>query len=298
MNTLVERFQSHRARLLGFSYRMLGSRTDAEDILQEAWLKWFQTREEIQNDRAFLTTFVSRLCLDRLRGERVRRDAYRGPWLPEPIAGGVTPSAEAVTELADDLSFALMLTLQRLSARERVAFLLHDVFGVPFVEVAGILEASEEAARQLATRARKAVRDARPSPPPSREVHERLLNAFMPALNDGDESELRGLLREDAMYMNDSGGFRPAASRVVRGADRIVRLLLGLRRRYGVPAGDVTASSELINGHKALLVYVGGILLQIWTISVHSDRIAEIYVVSNPEKLANLSREAINDVLV
>jgi RNA polymerase sigma-70 factor, ECF subfamily len=172
LTTATERFQRHRARLLGLSYRMLGSRADAEDILQDAWLKWSRAQHsDIQSDHAYLNTIVTRLCLDRQKGERIKRDAYRGPWLPEPITDTLALSSQAESEFADDLSYALLLALERLSARERAAFLLHDVFSVPFAEVGMILEGSEAAVRQLATRARKAIREARPSPPVPREVH-------------------------------------------------------------------------------------------------------------------------------
>ena len=286
----AERFERHRARLLGLSYRMLGSRCDAEDIIQDAWLKWSQTeRGDIQSDYAYLSTIVTRLCLDRLRGEQVRRQTYRGPWLPEPITDAVSLSAQTTSELADDLSYALMLSLERLTARERAAFLLHDVFGVPFCEVATILEGNEAAVRQLAARGRRAIREARPSRPVSREAHNRLLEAFMRALNEGNEETLKALLREDAIYINDSGGHRPAASRPVRGATRIIRLLTGLERRYRLPPGSVSATSALINGSDALLVHVNGSLAQMWTIASDGGHIAAVYVMSNPEKLARLA---------
>jgi RNA polymerase sigma-70 factor, ECF subfamily len=269
---------------------MLGSRADAEDIIQDAWIKWSRAEHsDIQSDHAYLSTIVTRLCLDRLRGERIRRKAYRGPWLPEPITDAVALSSQAESEFADDLSYALLLALERLSARERAAFLLHDVFSVPFAEVGMILEGNEAAVRQLAARARKAIREARPSPPIPREVHSRLLGAFMKALNEGDATLLKTLLREDAIYMNDSGGHRPAASRPVRGADRIVRLLTGLERRYRPPEGSLSAKPALINGSDALLVYVDGGLVQMWTISTDGVHIVAVYIVSNPEKLARLA---------
>jgi RNA polymerase sigma-70 factor (ECF subfamily) len=268
---------------------MVGSRSDAEDILQDAWLKWSQAaRGDIHSDYAYLSTIVTRLCLDRLKGERIRRNAYRGPWLPEPITDAVTFSSQTATEFADDLSYALLLALERLSARERAAFLLHDVFSVPFAEVAEVLEGTEAAARQLATRARKAIREARPSPPVPQEIHRRLLAAFMTALHQGDATALKALLRDDAIYINDSGGQRPAVSRAVRGADRIVSLLTGLMRRYQLPEESVLATPALINGSDALLVYVERMLVQMWTISSDEAVITAVYVVSNPNKLASL----------
>src|SRR6478672_13908277 len=153
----------HRGRLLGLAYRMLGSRSDAEDVVQDAYLR-FAGAQDVHNAEAFLVTVVTRLCLDRLKSARARREVYVGPWLPEPVFDAEGLSAEAATELADDLSFALLLALDRLSPMERAAFLLHDVFDTPFIEIAAMLDRSEASCRQLATRARRAVRDERPAP--------------------------------------------------------------------------------------------------------------------------------------
>src|SRR5579862_506293 len=165
--TSIIRFEAYRGRLLGLAYRMLGSRADAEDMVQDAWLKWTQAdRTDVENDESFLTTIVTRLCLDRLKFERTRRQSYIGPWLPEPIVDAHALSPQTASEIADDLSYALLLALERLSPLERAAFLLHDVFDRPFAELAATLERSEVAVRQLAARARKAVREARPVCPP------------------------------------------------------------------------------------------------------------------------------------
>ncbi|MGA7803333.1 sigma-70 family RNA polymerase sigma factor, partial [Bradyrhizobium sp.] len=153
----------HRGRLLGLAYRMLGSRSDAEDVVQDAYLRFAGARD-VQNTEAFLVTIVTRLCLDRLKSARAQREVYVGPWLPEPVFDASGLSAEAATELADDLSFALLLALDRLSPLERAAFLLHDVFDRPFAEVAAMLDRSEAACRQLAARARRGVREERPAP--------------------------------------------------------------------------------------------------------------------------------------
>src|SRR3954449_7345926 len=167
----------HRGRLLGLAYRMLGSRSDAEDVVQDAYLR-FAGAQDIHNAEAFLVTVVTRLCLDRLKSARAQREVYVGPWLPEPVCDAEGLSPEAATELADDLSFALLLALDRLSPMERAAFLLHDVFDTPFSEIAAMLGRSEEACRQLATRARRAVRDERPLPAARPDNHARLLTAF------------------------------------------------------------------------------------------------------------------------
>src|SRR5712672_898940 len=160
----------HRGRLLGLAYRMLGSRSDAEDVVQDAYLR-FAGAPDVHNPEAFLVTVVTRLCLDRLKSAKAQREIYVGPWLPEPVFDAEGLAADAATELADDLSFALLLALDRLSPLERAAFLLHDVFDMPFTDVARTLERTEAACRQLATRARQAVRKERPAPPAPAESH-------------------------------------------------------------------------------------------------------------------------------
>jgi RNA polymerase sigma-70 factor, ECF subfamily len=291
--TATARFETQRARLVGLAYRMLGSRADAEDVVQDAWLRWTQAgRGAIENDGAYLTTIVTHLCLDRMKAERVRRQAYVGPWLPEPIADAAALSAQAANEFADDLSYALLLALERLSALERAAFLLHDVFDTPFAEVAATLERSEDAVRQLPARARKSVREARPSRPPAPGMHEKLLYAFGRALYEGDADGLKALLREDVVYVSDGGGRKPSATRPVQGADRIVRLLIGVRRMSASQAGSISAVPTAINGITAFLLYGDGALEQMLTIAVDDERIAAVYTVRNPDKPSALKVSA------
>src|ERR1700756_2536734 len=200
----------HRGRLTGLAYRMLGSRSDAEDVVQDAYLR-FSGAEDVRNTEAFLVTVVTRLCLDRLKSAKAQREIYVGPWLPEPVFDADGLSADAATELADDLSFALMLALERLSPLERAAFLLHDVFDRPFSEAAQMVYRSEPASRQLAARARRAVRDERHAPAAAPENHARLLAAFCKAAATGDIAALADLLREDAIAITDGGGRKSAA---------------------------------------------------------------------------------------
>lgn len=288
----ARRFELHRRRMLGLAYRMLGSRADAEDLVQDAWLKWSQIQhEDIENDQAYLTTIVTRLCLDKIKQERARREAYIGQWLPEPIIDAAALNSQTASEYADDLSYALLLALERLSPLERAAFLLHDVFDVPFAEIATTLERNESAVRQLATRARKSVKEARPPRPTSSDNHKKLLLAFMTALGEGDASRLKELLREDATFISDGGGKKNSASRPVRGADSIVRLLLGLIRSQQPISQErsISAIDEVINGSNGLLIYVDGVLEQTFTISVDGAHIDNLYMVRNPEKLARLA---------
>ena len=285
-------FEAHRGRLTGLAYRMLGSRADAEDTVQDAFLRWSQTRERhaIDNEEAFLVRVVTRLCLDRLKSAKAKREIYVGPWLPEPVADSDALSPHTQAELADDLSFALLLALDRLSPAERAAFLLHDVFDAPFSEIAATLEKSEAACRQLAARARKAVREARPAPPAPAEAHTRLLAAFMHAVNSGDVQGLAALLRADAIALTDGGGAKIAALNPIQGADKIARFYISLVRKQRDAGIETRVECAAVNGAAGLLVYIGGALDQTITIAPDGERIAAIYSVRNPEKLAAVSR--------
>jgi RNA polymerase sigma-70 factor (ECF subfamily) len=272
----------HCGRLLGLAYRMLGSRSDAEDVVQDAYLR-YAGAQDIRNTEAFLVTIVTRLCLDRLKSARAQREIYVGPWLPEPVFDADGLSADAATELADDLSFALMLALDRLSPLERAAFLLHDVFDRPFSEVAQMLDRTEAACRQLATRARRAVRDQRPSPQAAPDRHARLLSAFCEAAASGDISALAGLLREDAIAITDGGGRKTAALNPIKGAQKIIRFLIGIS---GKNAGrDIRIVPMMINGRAGALLYMDGEIDHTLSVAIDGEKIAAIYLVRNPDKL-------------
>jgi RNA polymerase sigma-70 factor (ECF subfamily) len=287
--TAADPFEAHRGRLLGLAYRMLGSRADAEDAVQDAWLRWAASdRAAIANPEAYLVTIVTRLCLDRLKSARHTREVYVGPWLPEPVPDAEALSPHAATELADDLSFALLLALERLSPLERAAFLLHDVFDEPFSEVAETLGRSEAAVRQLASRARKAVREERAARQASPESHARLLAAFAAALASRDPTQLKAVLRDDAVVITDGGGRKPAALNPIRSADRVARFFFGLLRKFESRGLQVSVSPATLNGAPGLLVYLNGALDQALTLSVDGDRIAAIYSVRNPDKLGAL----------
>ena len=273
----------YRRRLLGLAYRMLGSRSDAEDVVQDAYLR-FADAADVRNPEAFLVTIVTRLCLDRLKSAKAQREIYVGPWLPEPVFDTDGLSAEAATELADDLSFALLLALDRLSPQERAAFLLHDVFEVPFSEIATMIGRSEPACRQLATRARRAVRNERPLPAAAPDGHELLLKAFLEAVVNGDLSRLTGLLREDAVALTDGGGRKAAALNPVHGADKVARLFISLAAKGGA-GHDVRIEPAMINGSVGALLYLDGELDHTISIGIDGEKIAAIYLVRNPDKL-------------
>ena len=272
----------HRGRLLGLAYRMLGSRSDADDVVQDAYIR-FAGAPDVHNPEAFLVTVVTRLCLDRLRSAKAQREIYVGPWLPEPVfdAEGLAP--DTATELADDLSFALLLALDRLSPRERAAFLLHDVFDVPFSEIARMLDRTEAACRQLATRARRAVRDTRPAPAAAPDSYARLLSAFSEAVASGDVSRLAGLLRADAVAVTDGGGRKTAALKEIMGAGKVARFFIALAAKNA--GRDVRIQPTMINGTAGALLYMDGEVDHTLSMAIDGDRIAAIYIVRNPDKL-------------
>jgi RNA polymerase sigma-70 factor, ECF subfamily len=229
---------------------------------------------------------VTRLCLDRLKSARAQREIYVGPWLPEPVFDAEGLSPDAATELADDLSFALLLALDRLSPLERAAFLLHDVFDLQFSEVARMIDRTEAACRRLATRARRAVRDARPAPAATPDGHARLLNAFAEAVASGDVSRLAGLLREDAIAMTDGGGRKIAALNPIRGADKIARFFISLAAKNA--DRHTRIEPTMINGTVGALLYLDGELDHSLSMAIDGERIAAIYIVRNPDKLRDV----------
>jgi RNA polymerase sigma-70 factor, ECF subfamily len=247
-------FEPHRRRLLGLAYRMLGSMAEAEDAVQEAYLRWHDTdRHDVADARAFLMTTTTRICLDVLKSARLRREEYVGPWLPDPVTNTAALAPDTQTELAEDLSVALLLALDRLSPPERAAFLLHDVFDYSFAQVADTLGRNEAACRQLATRARTRVRRERPAAaipgqPASSSVdrHAQLLSAFISASRSGDLDALTRLLARDARVVADGGGKVPAALNVIEGADRVASFLTDVVRKGWTD--EMSVRFDLING--------------------------------------------------
>jgi RNA polymerase sigma-70 factor (ECF subfamily) len=285
----LDPLRPHRGKLLGLAYRMLGSRSDAEDVLQDAFVR-FHGATGIANAEAYLMTIVTRLCLDRLKRARARREIYVGTWLPEPVVDPEALSPHTAAELADDLSFALLLALERLSPGERAAFLLHDIFEMDYPQVAAMLDRSEAACRQLASRARKSVRSARPSAlPVSAEDHGRLVAAFGKAISDGDEAGLALLLRDDAIYFADGGGARPAALNPIYGPAKIARFFIRAKRKNPWDSADFRPVYRAINGAFGMLVYRDGVVDQVFSMVMENGRIAALYLVSNPEKVRHLN---------
>lgn len=288
-HSAADGFEPHRAHLTGLAYRMLGSLAEAQDVVQEAYLRWHRSGdgEAVDNPRAFLSKIVARLCLDQLKSARTRRELYVGPWLPEPVLDEGVLASETAGEYAHDLSVALMLTLERLSPPERAAFLLHDVFDMEFEEVASVLGRTSASCRQLAARARTHVRAARPRFRTSPEECERLAAAFGDAVRSGDASALANILAEDAVFLSDAGGKLPAALRPIHGRERIVRLFAGLTRK--APVGKHGLGPSRINGYPGFVVELESGRVMTVALDFREGRVSTIYVVSNPEKLRHVT---------
>src|SRR5215472_369187 len=300
MSNPAESFEPYRRRLLGLAYRMLGSMTDAEDAVQETYLRWHGAdRDKVSDPRAFLMTTTTRICLNILTSARARHEEYVGPWLPEPVVDMAALAPDSCTELAEDLSYALLLTLDRLSALERAAFLLHDVFDFPFSEVATTLERSEAACRQLAARARAHVRAARPrgataSPTRSGGInakHAQLMSAFAAATQSGDLNALMQLLASDAHVVTDGGGKVRAALNVIEGAGRVAQFLVDATRKRPDAwwREEFTLRFATINGMPGVIVDAPEGPVQTAAFEIEGDRIQALYVVRNPEKLRHLA---------
>jgi RNA polymerase sigma-70 factor (ECF subfamily) len=290
MSEAAASFEPHRRHLRGLAYRMLGSLADAEDVVQDAYLRWHRAdRDGVGDVRAFLSKTVTRLCLDLMGSARARRETYVGPWLPEPVLDPSELTPETPGELAEDLSVALMLTLERLSPLERAAFLLHDVFALDFAAVAEALGRNEAACRQLAARARAHVRASRPRFPASKDAAARLAAAFMRASATGDASALAKLLADDVVLVSDGGGKRVAALNPIRGRDKIVRFLMKLYEKEQLARRGTVRPVE-INLLPGFLIVEPDGMVETLAFETDGERIRAIYTIRNPEKLSQLAR--------
>lgn len=289
MTAAVEDFEALRPHLLAVAYRLTGMFADAEDIVQDAWLRFAAAeRDQIADPRAWLTTVVSRLGLDRLRSASHRRESYVGEWLPEPVVTAADSDPLSAVVADEDARFAAMVVLERLSPDQRVAFVLHDGFSVPFVEVAEVLHTSEAAARQLASRARRAVAaDPPPQPDPR---HAEAVGSLMAAMAAGDLDAVVALLHPEVTFTGDSNRRAPTAVRVIRGPEKVARFLLGLARRYGPTL--VTANQlALVNGE--LGAYTAGapgtegfaeLLPRVTAMTVRDGLVYAVWDIANPDK--------------
>lgn len=285
MSTVLD-LERYRPRLFGIAYRMLGDVAESQDLVQETFLRWQQSdRASVAAPEGWLVAVVTRLAIDRLRRLATERAAYTGPWLPEPIATDDAVASDYQAELASDLSMALLVLLERLGPEERAAFLLRDVFDADYDTIARAVGRSAPAVRQMVHRARQRVRDDRVRRAADAGAHERLLGRFLNALARDDEQALLALVAPEATFTSDGGGRVNAARRVVRGHDRIRRLLLGLERKARAYDGAVTHRVRSINGELAVVTYVDDHLLCTTSIATDGERIVAFYRVLNPGKL-------------
>jgi RNA polymerase sigma-70 factor (ECF subfamily) len=278
-------FEAERRRLTRLAYRMMGSLTEAEDVVQDAWLRWVGVEGRVDSPPAYLTRIVTRLCLDRRRSARARRETYVGPWLPDPLVGSVEPDET----VADDVTVTLMLALERLSPLERAAFLLHDVFDVPLTEVAITLGREPAAVRQLAARARKHVQAARPRFDVEPADADRITRAFFAAARDGDVAALSALLARNVEIHTDGGGKVLAFRNVIQGVERALRLFAGQRRKDAAPPTLLRVVT--IDGLPGYVSLDGRGFLQTTALEIREDGITAIYIVKNPDKLSHLATE-------
>src|SRR5215469_8118777 len=281
----VAAFETHRRALTGLAYRMLGSRAEAEDVVQDAYLRWHTAEHAAINaPRRYLGTVVTRLCLDRMKSAQARRETYVGQWLPEPVVDEAFVDDDPAGGLAHDISVALMLVLERLSPLERASFLLHDVFGVDFAEVSRTLGRGEAACRQLAARAREHIETGRPRFAASREEGHRLAAAFHKAAASGDLQTLRQILAEDVVLYTDGGGKRAAALNPIYGADKVLRFLDGVARK-GASFNTTQVRAAIVNGLAGFVLREEDGPIDTMAFEHRDGRIAAIYVTRNPDKL-------------
>ena len=283
---LAREFAEHRGVLVGAAYRVVGSASDAEDVVQEAWLRWsVADRGDVRDPRAYLIRITTRLALNRLRQQRSRREQYVGPWLPEPIAAEGDPAD--VAEVADSVSMAMLVVLETLSPLERAAFVLREVFDLPFGEIAETLGRSESAVRQLAHRARAHVHARQPRHRVDKARHTEVTAKFLEATLSGDVTRVVSLLAPDVELVSDGGGKRQAALRPLNGPDKVARWLIGVRR--DVLAADLELRLTSLNGEPAFVAYAGDEVDSVGFLEVDElDRITQIYVVRNPDKLTGV----------
>lgn len=277
-------FTAARGRLFALAYRMLGTRAEAEDVVQDTYLRWHQTdRAEVRTPEAWLVTTATRLAIDRLRAARTAREAYVGPWLPEPLVDDGRAAPDYGVRLASDLSLAFLLVLERLAPEERAAFLLHDVFDTSYADIAALLGKTEVSCRQMVTRARQRVRGDRQRFEARPEDKARLVAAFRAAVTARDTQALLALFTPDVTWTADGGGVTHASPRPLHGVDTVLRLALGVQRLYA--ARGITLDAATVNGEPGLVARLGDRVVATYAVDVSGGAIGAVYVVLNPEKL-------------
>ncbi|MGV9289054.1 RNA polymerase sigma-70 factor [Streptomyces sp. NPDC003719] len=283
----TETFVAHRNLLFTVAYEMLGSAADAEDVLQETWLRWVEVDlEQVRDQRAYLVRITTRQALNRLRAMSRRRESYVGPWLPEPLL--TAPDVAQDVELAESVSMAVMLVLETLSPTERAVFVLREVFDVGYDEIAAAVGKTPAAVRQIAHRARRHVDARRPRQVISQNETRAALESFLRALEGGDLQGLLDVLAPEVVYMGDGGGVKHAALRPIVGADKVARILVGGLGKTPIP---LVFGPAVVNGSPALVVHLDGELDGIVAVRVEAGRITGLYFVRNPAKLSHIASE-------
>ncbi|NKY47768.1 RNA polymerase sigma-70 factor [Nocardia cerradoensis] len=283
----TEAFVTHRNLLFTVAYEMLGSAADAEDVLQETWLRWVDVDlDEVRDQRAYLVRIVTRQALTRLRTLGRRKESYVGPWLPEPLL--TAPDVAEDVELADSVSMAMLLVLETLAPTERAVFVLREVFDLSYDEIAAAVDKTPAAVRQIAHRARAHVAARRPRGVVSADESRRAVEAFQQAIETGDLQHLVDMLAPDVVLLGDGGGVVQAVLRPIAGADRVARAL-----RTGLPRlrAEATVEAVQINGCPALIVRIDGRIDDVVAMRLDDGRITGLYVVRNPEKLSRVEQQ-------
>jgi RNA polymerase sigma-70 factor, ECF subfamily len=284
VRSATDTFEEQRRRLVGISYRILGSFVEADDVVQDAWLRWSATDvATVRNPAAFLTTVVTRLSLDRLRTLKARREVYAGPWLPEPVAADADP--ETAAELADSLSMALLVVLETLSPLERAAFVLREVFSEPYAVVAEVIGRDEAAVRQLVHRARQHVDAGAARYRADRATHDEVVSRFLAACQTADLDALLAVLAPDVLLVSDAGGVGKAPPRPIAGEEKVARFLIAVTTK--VEPGT-TVGLEVFNGQLGLVARLNGRATTALAFAVAEQQVQTMHLLANPEKLAAL----------
>ena len=300
MSAELALFDRHRRLLFSVAYQMLGSVADAEDVVQDAWLRWLAAdRSAVADPRAYLVQITSRLALDRLKAAHSRRESYIGPWLPEPLmtgatpvaAGGGPPDPSEAAEVAEQVSLAMLVVLETLTPAERAVFVLREVFGMSAGEVAAALDRSEAAVRQMAHRAKEHVQARRPRFDTDRRAQREVTERFFAAVAGGDIEALLAALAPDVVLISDGGGKASAARRPITGADKVARFLVGIAEK-GAAIPDLRLEVAEVNGLAAIVGWVGSEPFGSVSLAVSGGRIEQVLVMVNPDKLVGLSVRA------
>src|SRR3954467_12633855 len=293
--TQIDLFEANRPALFGVAYRMLGSASDAEDVLQDAWLRFSAARpDDLRSAKAYLTTIVTRLCLDRLKSARTAREEYVGPWLPGPVVTHDRLGPERSLAQAESVTLAFMVLLETLSPEERAVFLLREVFDYEYDEIAGMLDTSAANCRQLFHRAKARIVERKPRFRAEAMEKRPLVDRFVRAFSAGDAEELTSVLAEDVGFWSDGGGKALASRRPVFGRAQVVNMLVGFRRTApasGIALESVTLDITEVNGEPAIVLRIPGHLDGVYVMTIEDDAISAIRVVRNPDKLTYIDRQ-------